>query len=179
MIIGIGGISRAGKSFLADAIGQLYSKKGKSVRILEQDHYVFPVDQIPRIRDHVDWEVPASIDWPRLLGDCEAAAREVDLLVVEGLLLYSHEGLRAAIDYLIHITLDYETFLTRKRQDLRWGREPEWYIRYIWEAHQEHGQPHRKPDLVLDGAVGFDLKRVEEVLLSAESGRGSSRIRIS
>ena len=79
MTIGIGGISRSGKSTLAALIFQLFTvdegnpdffgKGGQTANILAQDDYVFPNEQIPIIRNgneiEIDWEIPESIDFQR------------------------------------------------------------------------------------------------------------------
>ena len=43
-------------------------------------------------------------------------------------------------DKTIFLKIDKETFLNRKKKDLRWGKEPDWYIEYIWENHLIYGQ---------------------------------------
>ena len=48
MIIGIGGVSRSGKTSLAILIKNILEKKGESVIILSQDNYVFPDSKIPK-----------------------------------------------------------------------------------------------------------------------------------
>ena len=47
MIIGIGGVSRAGKSTLAEKLKVHLEKAGKSVDIFCQDEYVKPKISIP------------------------------------------------------------------------------------------------------------------------------------
>lgn len=164
MIIGIGGISRAGKSSLATNISNRQSEIWKSVQILEQDDYVLPEPEIPRIRDHINWEIPESIDWNRLIQHADQERRSTDLLIVEGLLVFSHPDLCRFFDLTIYVQLNQQTFFERKRKDLRWGSEPDWYIDYIWEAHQQYGLPRTPPDLRVDGSREIDVAEVLKLI---------------
>ena len=64
-IIGIGGCSRSGKSTLARRIKERFSDL--CVLILDMDDFVLPKDQIPKIKDRTDWELPASVDFKKLI----------------------------------------------------------------------------------------------------------------
>ena len=66
MVIGIGGVSRAGKTALAKRLAKHFRKEGLSTDILHQDEFVYPDEEIPKVRDKVDWEHPGSIDFERL-----------------------------------------------------------------------------------------------------------------
>jgi len=59
------------------------------------------------------------------------------------------------------MTVSKETFLERKRNDLRWGKEPEWYMEHIWESHQQfYGIEVRKEAFQLRGENPVDLESV-------------------
>ncbi|MEL6252490.1 MAG: hypothetical protein AAFR87_10815, partial [Bacteroidota bacterium] len=60
MLIGIGGLSRSGKTKLAKRVKGLY--KEQKVILLHQDDFVKAEEDIPLIQNHIDWEVPESID---------------------------------------------------------------------------------------------------------------------
>ena len=60
MIIGIGGVSRAGKTTLAEWLRNQFPEK--KTHIICQDDFVFPTDRIPRINNRINWEHPDSID---------------------------------------------------------------------------------------------------------------------
>ena len=62
MIIGIGGVSNSGKSGLARLIGTLYDHK--TISILCQDDFTKP--NLPYIKDHIDWELPETMDFELL-----------------------------------------------------------------------------------------------------------------
>lgn len=139
MLIAIGGLSRSGKTKLARQVRRLYT--GKVVKILHQDDYVKAEADIPRIRDHIDWEVPASVDVPVWRAAILAAQKVADIVIVEGIFVFAFHEINLLYDRSILVEIPEKIFLERKRIDLRWGKEPEWYIQYIWEAYQEHGLP--------------------------------------
>jgi uridine kinase len=133
VIIGIGGISNSGKSRLAKKISEHYAHL--KVTILCQDDFAVPTPKIPLIRDHTDWEIPASIDFDRFYNEIISAAKTSDIVIDEGLFVFYEERLNQLYDKTIYMSISLETFLERKRKDLRWGKEPGWYIRHIWENH--------------------------------------------
>ena len=169
MIIAIGGLSRSGKSILATGLQRMFSNAGKSVKVLSQDIYVYPESDIPMIRDHVDWERPESIDFPRYIEAVQESASANDVTIVEGLMVYWEPALYNLFTCRIFIELDKEEFFRRKQTDLRWGKEPGWYIEYIWDSYLKYGKypSHVKMDIVLDGNSGFDPGAVfSEILIS-------------
>ena len=161
-IIGIGGVSRAGKSFLAKKMADFYTKSGVKVNILDQDNFVFPKDEIPRINGHIDWESPESINFQHLNKLILNSRKSYDVTIVEGILVFCNTDLINLFDYKVFITLPKDEFIKRKREDLRWGKEPEWYIEYIWEMHQNFGQlpQNYHANMVLDGRVIFNTEEI-------------------
>ena len=133
MIIGIGGISNSGKSKLAEKIKNHYSDK--SVLVLCQDNFAVPTGKIPKINDHTDWEIPASIDFDRFYEKILEEISHYDIVIDEGLFVFYEQRLNQLYDKMIYLSISEETFIKRKKKDLRWGKEPEWYIKHIWENH--------------------------------------------
>ena len=162
MIIAIGGLSRSGKSFLARGLQSMFEDAGKTVNLLPQDEFVYPESAIPMIRGHIDWERPESIDFERYIGAIKKSAGLSDITIVEGLMVYWEPALYNLFTCRIFIELDRDEFIRRKRRDLRWGREPGWYIEYIWDAYLIYGQvpANQEPDIYLDGNMGFDITDV-------------------
>ena len=158
-IIGIGGVSRSGKSFLAKQLAARFEKTGRSVKTFDQDDFVFPERMIPTIRNHLDWERPESIDFQKLKLAISNARKDYDIVIAEGLMVFSYPDVFRMFNYTIFIKLDREEFLARKRSDLRWGREPDWYIDHIWEGYLKYGQYPKgyNPNLILDGNDLFDI----------------------
>ncbi|MCO6480377.1 MAG: hypothetical protein J5I94_27295 [Phaeodactylibacter sp.] len=161
MIIGIGGVSRSGKTTLAKRLARHFRRQGLSAVILHQDDFVFPEEQIPKIRGKTDWEHPGSIDFERFRQAIRSNANTHDIVIAEGLMALYDEGANALYDKCFFVEISRETFLERKSQDLRWGKEPDWYIIRIWDSFQQYGQPRQPlPEiLVVNGeetAVDWD-----------------------
>jgi nicotinamide/nicotinate riboside kinase len=151
MIIGIGGVSTAGKTTTANKIRRLFGDL--SVAIVCQDDFVKPVENIPLVRDRVDWEHPDSVNHEKLLSTILAERKSSDIVVAEGLMIFYHKAIASLFDKKIFISIDYETFRRRKGIDNRWGYEPDWYIEHIWESYQKYGQLPQSTDfLTIDGS---------------------------
>jgi nicotinamide/nicotinate riboside kinase len=162
MIIGIGGISRSGKSILAKKLKEEFEKQHMKTVILEQDVFVLPEQSIPMIRDHVDWEVPESIDWIRLKEAIAQQNEDNEVVIVEGLMAFWDKSLLKMYDRRIFLDLDRDSFMARKRTDLRWGLEPDWYIEHIWNSFLVYGQMPGPSglDIIIDGAREMDISKI-------------------
>ena len=158
VIVGIGGISRSGKSSLARELQKLFEENGKTVEVLQQDKFVFPECLIPKINDHVDWERPESIDIQGFIRALKESSRINDVTIAEGLMVYWNPEVLNLFTCRIFIKLDKEEFFRRKQTDLRWGKEPDWYVEYIWDSYLKYGKfpANVKMDIVLDGNSDFD-----------------------
>jgi uridine kinase len=166
-IIGIGGVSCAGKSLLADKLSQRFRESGYRTCVLDQDDYVFPTAEIPLVRDHTDWECPESIDFKGFEEAIKDASASYDIVIAAGLMVFWEPGIRKTFDYLVFIKITREEFRRRKRKDLRWGREPEWYIDHIWDSYLEYGQfPYGiQPDLSIDAMEPVNTDQVYNTIL--------------
>lgn len=162
MIIGIGGVSRAGKTKLAKRLRKYFREQGRSARILHQDEFVFPESQIPKVRDRVDWEHPGSIDFPRFRQAIVDAARQFDIVIAEGLMALHDAATNRLYDKCFFVEISKPAFLRRKAADKRWGEEPEWYAEHIWESYLKYGVPAEwpAPALRLSGEEGLDWEGV-------------------
>ena len=136
MVIGIGGISNAGKSLLAKKIKTHFVDR--SVMILCQDDFAIPTPKIPKIKAHTNWEIPDSIDFDRFYEKILVEQERYDVVIDEGLFVFYEERLNRLYDKMIYMTISRETFVERKRLDLRWGKEPEWYVEHIWDSHHKY-----------------------------------------
>ena len=165
MIVAIGGPSNAGKSRLANRISrEIFNGEAP---VLCQDDYVLPEKELPMIRDHIDWEHPGTIDHARMASDLLNLVKIKGTVIAEGFLIFSDKHLLGMFDKMIFITLSEEVFRRRKTLDLRWGREPVWYIDHIWKRFLEYGKPPASgPLLVLNGEGEWPMKKIEEYLAS-------------
>lgn len=143
--IGIGGISRGGKTKLAKELARLLRQKGFHVAVLHQDSYIVPESEIPTITHHnetrIDWEHPASIDWLAWQRAIETAQQSHDFVLAEGLFAFWKPEINEIYDFALFMSISETTFYQRKAEDKRWGEEPLWYVQHIWNAHQLYGQP--------------------------------------
>jgi len=138
MVIAIGGASRSGKTRLAKLLKE--NLLGEETLILCQDDYVYPISQIPTIRDRIDWESPESINFESLHEDLTNGIVDYDHVIIEGFLVFHQSELFQRFDRSIFIYIDKKTFIDRRMEDTRWENEPDWYIEYVWESYLKYGQ---------------------------------------
>jgi uridine kinase len=160
LLIGIGGVSRSGKTTLATMISGLLT--GHEAEIICQDDYIQPLKEIPEINGHIDWEDPASIDFSKIRQAVAMAFTLNRLVILEGLFAFHDPDLNRQMRLGFFIHLPRRVFMNRKRMDLRWGAEPEWYIRHIWRSYQQYGRNSQeiKHLIRLDGRRPFDLEGI-------------------
>jgi uridine kinase len=137
MLIGIGGASNSGKSWLAKKLkDHLYDR---DVIILCQDDYAYPKEIIPLINQHINWEIPESINFEKFKNDIIKVKSSHTIVIIEGLMIFHHHEINQLIDKRIFIELEKEEFFKRKSTDLRWGKEEDWYIEHIWNSYLKYG----------------------------------------
>jgi len=166
MIIGIGGISNSGKSRLAEQIQRYFSEK-KS-KVLCQDNFARPTPTIPKINGHTNWEIPESLDFDRFYSEIIKQAETFEWVIAEGLFVFYEKRLLELYDKMIFLSISKKTFLKRKKLDLRWGREPEWYMEHIWNSHFDfcNRLKERNKAFQLSGENPVDLNSVIDYLIS-------------
>ncbi|MEP5611926.1 MAG: AAA family ATPase [Cyclobacteriaceae bacterium] len=133
-VIGICGISQSGKSTLARGLKKELTAKGIDVKVFEIDHYTVEKDQIPSVKDRMDWEHPDSINWDRLVRQIEKATARV--VIIEGIFVF-HSSLLPFYSKTILIEQEKDTFYQRRKKEIRWGDEPLWYLDHVWDTNQK------------------------------------------
>jgi uridine kinase len=133
MVIGIGGSSNSGKSKLAKRLVSYYGND-KAIHLC-QDDYVYPTNELKKINGHTDWEYEKTIDIQKFIADVELANSKYEKVFSEGIFAFHFNGLNKLYSKKVYLKIDRETFIKRKQNDLRWGKEPMWYIEHIWESH--------------------------------------------
>ncbi len=159
-IIGIGGCSRSGKSTLARRIKERFSDL--RVLILDMDDFVLPEDQIPKIKDRADWELPTSVDFKKLIQAVKTN-QDHDIIIVEGILIFANTALLELFDTTISIEISKETFLVRRKRETRWGEEPDWFIEHVWESHLKYGT-YKKTDIIVSGENQITSEVLNDVI---------------
>ena len=171
MIVGIGGVSRAGKGTLSRLLKEKLQGYNISSAILPQDQHI--QKDIPKIGDRLDWEVPESLDFNAYYKAAKELAPLHDVLFCEGLLAFYDQKLLKLYDKKIFIKISKTTFYKRKQTDFRWGKEvePHWYMDHIWDSYLIFGIPPLDESfLVLSGDKKFDLDRVVDFLFPKGAG---------
>ncbi len=165
MIIAIGGCSTSGKSALAAEIAK--HLPGKKVKILCQDDFTYPTPEIPKINGHTNWEIPESIDFGLMKKGIKEAAKDNDLVIAEGLMIYHDPEINKMFDKKLFVDIDRDTFWERKHHDFRWGKEPDWYIEHIWNSFLKYGQPPADKDVIfIDGKKPFETEKIISLIFS-------------
>ncbi len=160
-IIGIGGCSRSGKSSLAKNIKKHLANK--RVLLLHMDDFVFPANQIPKVKDRTDWERPESVDFERLCQTINDQKDHYDIIVIEGILIFANEKLLSLFDTTIQFEISQKTFLARRKHESRWGEEPDWFMDHVWESHLRYGL-FPKADFTFSGEVGIHQTALSKIL---------------
>jgi nicotinamide/nicotinate riboside kinase len=160
MVIGIGGVSNAGKTTLANRLKEKLSPL--RITILCQDDFARPPKEIPLINGHTDWEVPESINLAKYYRHILKEREQNDIVIAEGLFAFCDPHIYHQYDKKIFLRISKETFWKRKTKDLRWGKEPDWYIEHIWESHFKCGNLNEvdQNTVILSGETAIDLDRL-------------------
>lgn len=155
-LILIGGISRCGKSTLAKELSQLIPQSTH----LDQDNFVIEENIIPKIKDRIDWETPESLDWHRLHQQINQSLRTYKLVIVEGIFAFVQKELIDKADIKLALRANKNDFLKWRKEETRWGEEPEWYLEHVWNSHLVYHNPH---DIKFDLEANYSNNLAEEI----------------
>ncbi|NOY49741.1 MAG: hypothetical protein GXO88_04140 [Chlorobi bacterium] len=166
MIIGIGGISNAGKSSLANLL-KIELEDQYKVKILCQDDFIIRESKIPLVNGLTDWEHPASINHEMFLNAVKRESANNDIVFSEGLFAFYSDELTKSYDKNIFLSIDKQTFKDRKKRDHRWGSVPAWYIEHIWASYQRYGKANNIIGIKkIDATKRYDLRNIVGYILS-------------
>jgi nicotinamide/nicotinate riboside kinase len=174
MKIGIGGVSRSGKTFLTGILQAHFTSRSETPAVLHQDDFAYPASRIPKIVSswgaQTDWESPDSMNFVAFEQALLAAAATNSSILAEGFLVFYKPELLNFFDKKIFIEIEKPIFWERKKQDERWGILPEWYFEHIWQSYEKYGKlaanlyEDDKSFLVLDGSKPFNLPEIVSFL---------------
>jgi len=161
LVVGIGGVSRAGKTTLAKMISEWFSSY-KSITF-PMDKYVKNEEEIPKIKNLTDWEIPESVDYPNLISIIKKKRSSVDLVIVEGILIYNYPGLWELMDVKLFIDIPEKEFYSRRLRDKRW-MEPDWFLDHVWNSFVIHGTIHQENCIHINGTEIFEKDKIEKFI---------------
>jgi len=166
--IGIGGVSRAGKTTLSNYIQSLYPRK--KTLVISMDEFVHKEENIPKIKDRIDWEDPASVDYQKIKETIEENLPHYDLIITEGILIFYSEEVNKLFNRRIFIDIPKSLFYIRRHSDKRWGEEPKWYIDYVWESYQKYGKLKEtfSDTLYIRGNEPYSALTIDEYLFKVD-----------
>ena len=101
--IGIGGVSRAGKTTLSNYISSLYPKK--KTLVISMDEFVHDDSEIPKVKDRIDWESPASVNYAAIKAKIQDNLDKYDIIITEGILIFYSEEVNKLFDKRIFIDI--------------------------------------------------------------------------
>lgn len=150
---------------------------------MHQDKYFYTRDSphhtwIPEI-NFINREILSAMDMDRFAGDVSETVEKLtangihnqngdnsssinlNILIIEGFLIYNDERIRKYCQLCFHVYLSYEVGLQRRyiRTFKHVNPKPEWYYEhYIWPMYNKHlNEVQRKSDMIfLNGEQHYD-----------------------
>lgn len=166
MIIGIGGISRSGKTSLSRFLKNELHKKTAEIHlddyIKDSSHWDFfiryPVFYLSKLHARFNMEHPNTIDFNRLYEDIVRCEEEYEVVIAEGFLITYDSRIKKLIDKYIHIALSKNIFTQRRTKDFKTNL---WYANHVWTNFMKHGTNYEDLNhIILNGDDGIDTQSV-------------------
>ena len=182
MIIGIGGISRAGKTSLCKILRKEFRYKTAEVHlddyIKESSHWdffmKFPVFYLCKLHKSFNMEHPDTIDFDRMYADIISTSLENDIIIAEGSYVNYDTRIRGVLDCYIHVSLSREVFTQRRMKDFK--QTNRWYANHLWNSFMKYGTYYSDlKHMVIDGDTEIDTEAVLKFInISQDSSLVSS-----
>jgi len=165
MLVGIGGISRSGKTQLAH---EIQSRIGvERCNVISLDNFTKPKNEIPFYNNQIDWEHPKGLDFSKLEKEIKISTSKYSHTIVEGFLIFYEPNIKDMFDMSIYLSISKKTFVKRKFNDLRWGKITKEYIEHIWQSHTKNGRVEGNSiDLLLDTDKEAINEIIDQVMLT-------------
>ncbi len=147
IVIGIGGITRAGKSTLRNFLVE----KLNPIGVFHVDDYgLGPIKKWDeKIQDYIDdWEDPVAHDLEKMFKDMKELKenainnlsekeQEVSFIIAEGFLLYFRKDITDLIDIKISLKMDKE-ICRERRKNTKFYTSDYYFDEYIWKCYHEN-----------------------------------------
>jgi len=177
-IIGIAGGSASGKTTLIKRLNKMY--KPGEICVISQDHYYKPLsEQVIDENGEINFDLPAGIDFGRLVKDIRKLKKGQDvsiveytfnnpnvfpkeitfkaspILVIEGLFIYTDSKLDALFDLKLYVEASLDVML--KRRLTRDAKERGMTQEHVMPAYNQYLLPYRdNVDLIIVNNTHFD-----------------------
>lgn len=161
LVLGISGGSGSGKTTWSHYLFEHFNHL--KVRIIHSDRYFKKMRPITRApfsnKEYDDFNQPESIDIERLISDLDTAIcnDELDILIVEGFLIFHFEVLRERLEYKFYIDCESDERLVRRiARDLKDGNNVTEivaeYLDLVRHSHDKYVEPTKwHADLIING----------------------------
>ena len=138
IVIGIGGISRSGKSTLIKKLVDHYKLKSF---VCFDDYLIGPVTKMDKIVNSYieDWEDPKGWDIEKYketllkLKEKDNDTNDLNIILVEGFLIYYRKDISSLIDIKIMLDIDKEVARERRKKSKHYGSDY-YFDEYIWNG---------------------------------------------
>ncbi|NOU75679.1 AAA family ATPase [Paenibacillus sp. LMG 31458] len=161
LVLGISGGSGSGKTTWSHYLFEHFNHY--KVRIIHSDRYFKKMRPITRApfsnKEYDDFNQPESVDIERLISDIDTAIcnDELDLLIVEGFLIFHFEVLRVRLEYKFYIDCESDERLVRRiARDSKDGNNVTEivaeYLDLVRHSHDKYVEPTKwYADLIING----------------------------
>jgi len=158
-VVGIGGISRSGKSSLTKALSTtLYN----TIHITQDSYLINPISITDQYLGTIDnYENPKCYNMGKLIVDLTALIKALQALptvldytiIVEGFMVYSNPNLVALLNKYVMITVPKEVCFQRRTatKPMYYADNQYFYEKYLWNGFYTFNTYLPKDAIIVDG----------------------------
>lgn len=172
LIVGIGGPSCSGKSFIA----RMLLQQNNHFVLIHQDDYYKRQDEIPKTPDgsYEDWDCLEAFDMDKMIQDVTLLKEYNENIIMEGILIFNHPQLLSLIDIKVLLECDYEICSARRKERsyeminkqgiIELFNDPEGYFdNVVWKRYMEFKESNADEEFFLLG--NRDARKTLEEML--------------
>lgn len=186
LVIGISGVSCGGKSTLASGLNEFFSNnKNKEIKtnlvvgethVINQDTYFLSMDDPRHIwveqLGHYNWDVMTALDMDKMIQDIRFTLKDnftlydktntfqkpqrINILIIEGFLIFNHPQLLQLTQVKFHIHLPYEKSFARRQARVYDPPDvPGYFEMIVWPMYERHFREFRDCEdiIMLNGEI--------------------------